>query len=275
MRTSVHWTAAEDAEVRRLYGTPAGLTALRASLPGRTLKALRVRALRLGVAAPQVRWTPAEDALVRELYPHRRRRRAQLIAALPGRTLGAIQFRSQTLGVQPARTHWTAAEDKILRLEWTEIAERSLREKLPGRSRQAIWYRVRQLGLDRGVPQGYEPIHAACVRTGFARPALLRILAAADDARIFRVKGRRGGPKRFHRQYVETFAVDAAVAAWLTSEVVAAAARVRGVGQTALREWLVAAGAMTRAGKHHHVRVPSATIDAVVEARRPRAKRAA
>ena len=91
------WTPAEDAILRRLYQR-SPKQAYKA-LPGRTVCAVRVRAVKLGL---QVRrpWTPAEDAILRREWGELGAR--GLRAKLPGRTWLAIREQALRLRLGPA-----------------------------------------------------------------------------------------------------------------------------------------------------------------------------
>jgi hypothetical protein len=103
------WTAAEDAVLRREYrGNPAAFVA---RLPGRSAKAIQVRAVALGVTVP-TRWSPTEDAILRREWHDVGAR--TLKGKLPGRTWHAIRGRAILLGLplgipQGCETVWAAA----------------------------------------------------------------------------------------------------------------------------------------------------------------------
>lgn len=91
-------------------------------------------------------WTPDEDAIVRRVYPLARGR-ARCAKLLPHRSIHALAVRASTLNVVRGGRHWTAAEDKLLRLVWGEQGERTVCQKLPGRTPAAIVSRAKHLRL--------------------------------------------------------------------------------------------------------------------------------
>ena len=138
MRTvRLSWGAGEDALLQASYGTvPA---AELAALLGRSVRALRCRAGRLGLL--RNRWTAHEDALLR--------RHAGLgnteLAALLGFSVPAVRGRLRRLGLRRRVFH-----------RWTE-ADRSLVVELlaAGKSRKAV---ARRLGVS------VHAIHGLCSR---------------------------------------------------------------------------------------------------------------
>ena len=129
------------------------------------------------LAAAQVRpapWTAAEDAVLRAHYCKRGPRGC--MASLPGRSRDAVRCRARVLGLRTS-SRWTEDERRILRREWGELAWKTLRTLLPGRTWCAVAQQALRMGL--GDPaQGVHSIEAAVERTGLSRGCLLRVLAA-------------------------------------------------------------------------------------------------
>lgn len=68
---------------------------------------------------------------------------------------------------------WTREQIDTLRLEWQEVSGRVLLGKLRPHTWRGIIWKASQLGLRRGVPQGFETITAASKRTGFSFDRIL------------------------------------------------------------------------------------------------------
>lgn len=128
------------------------------------------------------RWTAAEDDLVRGVYARSSTRRGRALTrcceALPHRTRSAISSRAAELGAAVFGRAWTREELTTLRREWGEVGERTLREKIPGRTVLAIWAKARELGLP---PQsdGREGIRPAARRLGIDDLAVRKLIDEA------------------------------------------------------------------------------------------------
>lgn len=260
------WTSAEDDAMRALYRGRPIPDALRAALPGRTSAAIVLRAGALGLARRrQPDWTAEESRLVAEMYPDRKRH-AALRAALPRRTWSAITVHADRIKARCMPPRWSATEDRILREGWEELSMRTLMAKLRGRSRLAIYQRVTALGLRHGIPQGYESFAAACRRTGYSREALEKILERGG-VRRHRLNAQRDAGLDY-QTFVEPDEVDAAIAAFMQTETVHAAAVARGLCDKTLRDWLVRAGVIGARVPRAAVRLPTEAIDRVIEEKR-------
>jgi transposase-like protein len=189
-------------------------------------------------------------------------------AALPHRSRAAVFHRVRVLGLA-VRRHWTADEDQFLRSEWQEATLDQIARRL-GRGRYAVYERVGQLELPRGVPQGCESVSAAAARCGYTGASFRRILAAmgikTKRIQTFHrgTRARKGAAKRF----VDSMDADDAVQAWLASEIVHPAARARGISSSTLRDWLKEAGVARKGARGTSWRVPSVVIDQIVAERR-------
>lgn len=223
-------------------------------------------------------WTPTEDAVLRREYPRIRRGGSggiRRLARVLGRSRPAVKIRARRLGLR-TNVHWTPRQIAVLRMEWHEVSPRVLREKLGGRTWYAIAQRAHLLGLPFGVPQGCEAIHPAAKRVGVAHETLVRILTAAG-VRLHRwypepvARRPRTTARRAPRRYAERDEIDAAVAAWLDTEVLPGAARARGVHPQTLRGRMLRLGLATR-GEGLSVRRPSEVYDRAMVGYRPRRK---
>lgn len=208
-------------------------------------------------------WTPAEDAILRARYLTEG---AAAMARALGRRLTSVHKRTQRLGLYTHR-RWTPAEDARLRLCWGEadLAETARRM---GRTVLTTWWRAQKLGLPLGCPQGWEYLTAAAKRTGYETGGLRPILRWAGVPIRFSISRPTTAPRRCC--IVDPDQVDAAVARWLKTESLTAAARRHGIAAETLERWLRLSGkklpAKPRAKKRW--RVPSDIIDAVVAQRR-------
>ncbi len=158
-RTSVRWTAREDALICRLRGNGCDPEEVAAQLPTRTPIAVRRRCAILmnagRIASLRAPWTPEEDALIGELRA-KGGSGADIQAHLPNRTAVAIARRVQQLRLegrldgQPVvpktRRPWTDREESlIIRLRSRNATVHEIAAKLPNRTRRAVEERVREL----------------------------------------------------------------------------------------------------------------------------------
>jgi len=102
--TSRPWTAGDDEELRRIYGTMKRTEV--AEQLNRTMVAVACRAKEMGLTRPRQRvlplrnWTEEEDAVLRQL--HGRQTQAQIAGGL-GRTVAAVAGRMIQLGLRGKR----------------------------------------------------------------------------------------------------------------------------------------------------------------------------
>ena len=158
-------------------------------------------------------WTEEERALVRQHY--RRKGAAWCAAQLPGRSAHAVRAEARALSVA-VDARWTRAECEILLREWGDVAERTLRKMLPGRTWCSIAQKARKLGLGDPV-QGRSSLDALLTRTGLCRRRLERVLREAGVPVMLRP--RASTPRRKERRHrwlavAPDLAVEA-VEAWL------------------------------------------------------------
>lgn len=212
-------------------------------------------------------WTPAEDARLREVWPDGGTPAA--LAALPDRTQSGIYGRVRALGIlrQPP---WTAAQDKLLAWHWGSRRLPGLAEML-GRSPNAVARRAHELGLPTKKIPGHETLRDAAKRLGFSRTGLRSLLAYAG---VYMTPAATVARKATRRRTIDQLDADAAVARWMASENLTHAAEARGVDPKVLKRWMREAG-YKPPRTHGHWRLPTADIDAVVAARRPRRSEAA
>lgn len=223
--------------------------------------------IRYGIAAKFRPWTTAENQMVRDLYTELG---PDELARRLNRTTTAVEKKAGSLGVK-RRRRWTPQDDRQLRELWgtasTETVARAMR-----RTPATTYWRARKLGLATGATFGREYLSAAAERAGFATASLKRVMRYADQP-LHRTASRPTGARR-HYHAVEPADVDDAVQAWLESEDVYPAAKRHGICGETLQRWLREARASgfdvpPEPKRHkHRWRVPSATIDAVVQWRR-------
>lgn len=213
-------------------------------------------------------WTDAETEALRAVYP---KGADALVAALPGRTLSAIRQHAMKIGVRVS-PHWSPEDDKKLLFLWeTGLRLYAIANRLDRRP-QSVYWRARHLGLGIGCPQGYEYFSAAAERTGFYPPTLRRILNAAG-VKLHMALSTPNVPRNlWRRHFVDPDEVDAAVTAWMKTEEVGAAARVRGMCAHTLQRWLREAGVIGPRRKRCRTPQRAATevIDRVIEEQKGR-----
>lgn len=135
---------------------------------------------------------------------------------------------------------WTQEQIQTLRMEWHELAARSLAAKLRPHSWIGIREKACQLGLPFGVPQGYESINEAERRTGFSRRVIKKLIANHDILVHHRYPLNKNKPGVC--LYVDPEEIDAAVKYRLSCETIGQAATRLGIEHTGLGKLLKAKG---------------------------------
>ena len=188
------------------------------------------------------RWTPEEDAALREAYTGPGRAIDRALAALPGRSATAIYQRTHQLGL--ARTpRWTKADEEVLRELWYEHTALATIARRLKRSKLGVIHHARQIGLELGCPKGWEYIGNAAERTGFHPGMLMKILRAAGvTPRRAISQPTRTSKGLYTHKIVMPEDVDDAVALWMSTEPLHAAARRLGMTGPALERRLAAVG---------------------------------
>jgi hypothetical protein len=203
-------------------------------------------------------WTPERDAVVRARYFTDG---AAPIAADLGVTVAAVFHRASRLGLLKSRP-WTEGDDKAMRELWGEMNLRALAKHI-GRTQAAVYTRGQILGLTSKVPQGFEYLTSAAVRTGYGTGQLRKILAWAGVS-IGRAVGRPRKQRKTRRHFgiVVPYDVDQAIVRWLESESLNAAALARGVtGETLARRLALVEGVPPKPPGKRRWRIPTALID--------------
>lgn len=224
----------------------------------------RLSGTELAIAAGRKPWTEAEDDVIRARYLTDG---GAAVAAVLNRSLNVVYERARRkLGLRKA-PQWTELQDRRLRLLWGEKTIEQLEPEL-GRSKYGIYDRAYDLGLPIGCPQGYEYFTAAAERTGFTKGELWRVLSHYKVP-VRRAMSRPAKGVTSRRHVVEPDAVDEAIEQWLQAEVLAVAAKARGIVPSTLERWLVASGLPLpkKPGKRRRWRIPTTTIDAAIAAR--------
>jgi hypothetical protein len=204
----------------------------------------------------------------------------------------AVASTSTPTGIR--RPRWTAAEDAFLRREWGELCWRELRRQLhrvllatlpagvapktvPRRSRLAICGRVATLGLELGIPQGFVSVSSAAETLGYHHRQFLALLRrqgvrvrphwTAAPSHYRQKTDRRPSPWCLVDLDEAREAVLRDLAEQAQTETVLGAARRRDVPHVWLWRRLRAAGLLPEGRRRGSgVRLPSATIDAVIAA---------
>lgn len=166
-------------------------------------------------------------------------------AALPHRSVAALYHKTQRLG-RYRRRRWTLDDDRRLRALWSgETQLRQIAATLRRTTKTTYW-RAQKLGLPLGCPHGWEYLSRAAKRTGYCTTQLRPILEAADVevrhalARPAKRRGKRGAGR--FAFIVWPADVDVAVARWLETEPLSAAARRVGVSADTLARRLLSVG---------------------------------
>lgn len=209
-------------------------------------------------------WTSREDATLRTTYAAGGIKAAE--RALPSRSKAALFHRAQRLGLK-RRLRWTPDDDARLTKLWGTMTLRKIAKTI-SRTEITTYWRAQKIGLQLGCQQGHEYLLHAAKRTGYCSKQLREILKAGG-VKLHRSMARpNDGATRFHT--IDPIDVDDAVAKWLASEVVTAAARARGIVGETLHHWLLAARVRGVAVPDQPAqakcrwRVPTAVIDEVV-----------
>jgi hypothetical protein len=202
-------------------------------------------------------WTSSEDAILAASYARGGIKDAR--AALPSRSEASIYNRAKRLGVK-RRRRWTSADDANLRDLWEQGLRLSAISKHLNRTKATCYVRAQKLGFRLGCPVGFEHLTAAAERTGFSPSALRRILRWAGKP--VRATVSRPVAASWRRQIVDPLDVDEAVAAWLETEPVEAAARRLGIDGQALRARLERIGVANKPGTKAHLRITEEQLEA-------------
>lgn len=169
------------------------------------------------------------------------------------------------------RPHWKPKDEEVLRFLWETPA--TIRELCThfGRSAQGICRRAVKLGLPPRVPNGFEFLTHAAMRTGFDiktfRNVLLWARVKIHIVRRYKLKRKKVKNRKrkfFHQCYVNPLEVDEAVGRWMNTETPATAAPRFGVDATTLRRWLRNAGIKRKPERHCPWRIDSKIIERVV-----------
>lgn len=138
-------------------------------LPGRSPETVRSKCMSMGIRCAPAGWSLSEDMVLQAYGPARSSR--ELAAMLPGRSAGAISGRLERLGIRRTPETisrlriegnrnrdgaWTDAEDVVLAGYGPYESAWELRQRLPGRSGDAIHARMRVLGIRRVARLGPE-----------------------------------------------------------------------------------------------------------------------
>jgi hypothetical protein len=213
-------------------------------------------------------WTKHEEGILRRRY--RAAAGVDGLAAELGRTPRAILARARKLKIYRAPRRWSDIEDRRLMLALEEVGLAWAARRL-GRTPRAVHQRALRIGIPLGRPPGYESISAAAARTGFAFETVERILgwAGVKTRHALAQPSATRAPRRLQRM-VETFDVDEAIEAWLSTETPYAAARRLGCSEERLVKALLRSclPLPARPGQGKHWRIPSETIDRAMSARK-------
>jgi hypothetical protein len=167
----------------------------------------------------------------------------------PNRSVHAIYKQLWANGWCQSRS-WSTREDETLRQYWNDSSLSTLKKRLPGRTRPAIYERASKLGLRAGTPQGMVSVKSLSEEPswGYDYYKTLKMMEAAGvRVRTFSYAGKKQGVR-----YVEIDEVRRAAEEWerkiadqrVGKETVKEAALRMHVRETTLREWLTLEGLM-------------------------------
>lgn len=199
-------------------------------------------------------WTPAEDDVIRKLY---RKKGGLWLTRKLDRTAVAIRHRANDSGVTAAR-RWSDIERRRLRNWWGQMPVKSIALRLE-RNIKAVYCEGRKMGLPTGATEGTEIVGHAAKRLGYDRESLCRILKWAG-VEVTRATCKPWKSER-HVKCVDSFEATEAVKRWLETEVLAEAARSRGISTWRLVVALRAAGVEKPIEKWKTWRIETAVID--------------
>ena len=206
----------------------------------------------------------------------------------PNRSTASIYKKLWAQGWCRAQT-WTPKEDEVLRLYWNDSSLRTLKDRLPGRTRNAIYERACRLGLRAGTPQGMVSVKSLAKDPswGYDYYKTLKMLETAGvRVRNFSYSGKKVGVR-----YVEVDEARRAAEEWerriaderVGKETVKEAAIRLGIREESLRNWVRAEGLLppTAPGRKYkfwalpevYDRIATKRRHPPVEDRRPLAKR--
>jgi hypothetical protein len=271
-----HWTPEEDAIVRALYPKSSRWKRLRASLPGRTWKAIGARAQRLGVPSPERFWTREENlTLAREWGDMtlcglaKKLRRSILAVRQQAKALGLpFGIPQGCVSVHRAAVEAGYSDDVMLRI--LERAGVTLRQQDGPASGKRRHPRSRFADADavRKAVDAWEQYiretetaSDAARRYGFPQHWAVHLLNSAGV--------RTGGRRRKIR--VRIADVDRVLGPYVRGETIAGAARRLGVNRSTLHYWLHEEGLAPPVPpnrKRRRVRLPRELFDRVIEIRR-------
>ena len=178
------------------------------------------------MASRFVRWTEEEKETLRVAFKNGGGIKAGA-KALPHRSRGSVARMSYILRLTWRRRHWTEAEQVSLRNMWGFSTMDEICRAL-NRPAISVYTRAKTLGLKTHAPEGWELISEASRRAGYDNVTMRRILrwAGVEMPRAYTETRSR---KKQHR-IVDPGDVDEAVAAYVRTETVHAAAKRHGMG---------------------------------------------
>lgn len=221
-------------------------------------------------------WTEEEERILRAHYPQKNGVQS-CGRLLPHRSLNSLRLRASKLALRAHRSTkpWTPRELHILRLEWGEVAPRTLREKLRPHTWTAIVWRAKHMGL--GSPaRGLVSIRRAAEVCGYCSRSMRKILVEQGVTIHQHPGGLRAQKRRERRELVELDEARAAVERHMAAtsadsrETIREAARRHGVSQTTMAGRLARAGLLPRPGSGHVVLVLPEHSDRAVQMWKPR-----
>ena len=140
---AAQWTAQEIEILETHYNYGEGMEEVRALLPGRSGKAIRVQANRRGLVPEQSVWTLRE---LRYLKQHYGSMPARDIAKVLGRSVDAVRTRADICQVAKTTRRWTESELAIIRTHYRRGIN-YVHTLLPERTPSTIQLQANKMGL--------------------------------------------------------------------------------------------------------------------------------
>lgn len=139
----VTWTVAELDYLEAHYATqpPADI----ASYLGRTTKAIKMMARKLGCTKERPFWSEAEKAVLIQHYASSKSLQ-EIMALLPGRKLSVMMVTAAKMGLTRPENIWTEKELRCLR-RYYPVEGQAILRRLPEKSDEAIRDKARELAI--------------------------------------------------------------------------------------------------------------------------------
>lgn len=155
----------QEIEVLKENYSSATLEELFELLPGRTKKAIEHKARKLGLSFKCVPWSAHDENLLKQKCLSGEVTWSKLFELFPDRSLSALYERIRKLGLPKpelspmaldvkTRVRWSTEDDALLREKYPNTSWSELLSLFPGRNKESIQKRAKNLGVPRLVSRG-------------------------------------------------------------------------------------------------------------------------